>query len=115
MTDGVRLPAGAHNVWIYESPFSPDMYTCLMFQADSKGIRKFVEAVSGRPLNEFTKENDRHGIQRYFPKTEPWAAAQIEHGRYYRRGKSRGGIAVDMDRRIVYLVPMSALSPVKPK
>ncbi len=110
MTDGVRLPASAHNVWIYSAPFSPDHYYCMMFQADIDGITKFVEAFSGTPLKTFSRKPDPHRtLVAYFPKKEPWAIHKIKRGRYFQESpRGRGRLAVDLDRNIVYLIPMSS-------
>ncbi len=112
LTGGVRLPADAHDVWIYK----PDEFLThlgleskyrLMFQADIAGIKKFVKDVTGKSLEEFTADSDRYSFaKRGFPTTEPWAADKIENGRYFERWSGRGGVAVDLDHGIVYLCPM---------
>ena len=110
-TYGVPLPPSTHNIWAADAPFAAqDGKSFLRFSTNRPELEKFVQSFLGRPLMELPETPadanvDGH-IDAEFQSMEqgvPWPVNAIKNGRYSKRPRSNGAVAIDLDTNTVYV------------
>ena len=109
-TQGVPLPPSTHNIWAADGQFGPDSKSFLRFSTNRPELEKFVQSFLGRPLMELPETpadaNVAGHIDAEFQSMEqgvPWPVNEIKNGRYSKRLRSNGAVAIDLDTNTVYV------------